>query len=237
MVESLGETIAVVAVAAAVVDAVLEHSVEDVAVEEPVASAVVDATPDVAPSEAEIVEPIESLPAEGSSTILAPEVAVEAPEVVVAEPAIDNIEAPVEVAEEPSEVVPAVTVVVEDESGETAVAVEVPAPEHIPAPAEPVARPKSPWTPSYSVVRQGSVPPDDVEELEQLPSTAVEVNSGPEVAETTIPIPVILTEVFEEPASDSPTEEVSLACVALLTLVMTRVSFAVQGRGARCGNR
>ena len=243
MAESIGEAVAVTAVATAVADAVPEPSAEEeVAVaEEAVVPAPVDTTPgpEAVSSEAEIVTAIETLPAEGSVTIPAPEVAAEVPEVVADEHAADGIvEAPAETVEESSEVVPAVTVVVQDESGETAVAVETPAvPEDATAPAEPVARPKSPWTPSYSVVRQGSgsVPPEEVEELEQLPPpVAAEVTAEPEVAEITIPVPVILTEVVEESASDLPAEEVSFLCYVLFARVLTSMLCTVEGRRA-CG--
>lgn len=212
MAESLGEAVAVAAVAAAVADVALETPAEDVAAEEPAAPVVADVTLD-AGAGADIVEATETLPTEGSVTIPVPEVAVQALEAAVDEPAVNiAVEAPVEAAEDPSEAIPAVTVVVEDESGETAVAVEAPAgPEDSPAPVEPIARPKSPWTPSYSVVRQGSMPPEEVEELEQLPPPiAVEVIAEPEVTETTIPVPIIVTEVVEEPANDLLGEEVSL---------------------------
>jgi hypothetical protein len=44
------------------------------------------------------------------------------------------------------------------------------------SPAEPEERPKSPWTPSYSVTTQGNGIPEenaDVQEIEQLPPVAV----------------------------------------------------------------
>ena len=244
MAESIGEAVAVTAVTAtAVANAVPEPSAEEeVAVaEEAVVPAPVDTTPEAVCSEAEIVTAIETLPAEGSVTIPAPEVAAEIPEVVADEHAADEIvDAPAETVEGSSEVAPAVTVVVQDESGETAIAVETPAaPEDATAPAEPVARPKSPWTPSYSVVRQGSgsVPPEEVEELEQLPPpVTAEVTAEPEVAEITIPVPVILTEVVEEPASDLPAEEVSLLCHVSFALVLTSMSYTVEGRRACCGS-
>ncbi|KAH9928599.1 uncharacterized protein B0H18DRAFT_1210133 [Fomitopsis serialis] len=205
VVRSIGEAIAAAAALATVVIGVANESSSDDAV----ASADETVVPlEHAASEAELVKAVEELPIEGAFTVPAvPETGVESAEAAVEATGIDAV-AEEPVIEEVSDVAPAVTVVVEDAVGETAVVADATIDSEITAPAS-IERPKSPWTPSYSVVRQGSesLSPEEVEGLEQLPPPVAEVQATLEVVDTTIAVPVILTEVVEEPANDlQPTE-------------------------------
>ncbi|OCH94442.1 hypothetical protein OBBRIDRAFT_145465 [Obba rivulosa] len=84
----------------------------------------------------------------------------------------------------------------------------------LPMPEVPTERPKSPWTPSYSVTVQGpgAEAEADVEELEQLPPTTVQVHAVDIVTEvmTTADVPVIRTDDEDEALIVSQADTVSM---------------------------
>ncbi|KZT07623.1 uncharacterized protein LAESUDRAFT_811890 [Laetiporus sulphureus 93-53] len=122
-------------------------------------------------------------------------------------------EAGISVVEE--DATPAVTIdVSEDIAGKVVEQDNLPAAEgSLPAAATETERPKSPWTPSYSVTRQGSgvdadadEDKEEIAELEQLPPPANEAQAeSSTVEETAIAVPVIRAEIVdvltEEPSA------------------------------------
>ncbi|KAI0925994.1 hypothetical protein AcV5_008576 [Taiwanofungus camphoratus] len=83
-------------------------------------------------------------------------------------------------------------------------------------------RPKSPWTPSYSVTMQGpgtgapdvTEDGDEIAELEQLPPPAAEAQSefiAPDFKETTLEVPVIVATPEEEQVTETAAADIPVA--------------------------